>query len=389
MDFEHGLRPLDFQRFEQNNKFQQLRVVASSIDSDGSMISNVFGTEEFSNETALILQPDDDLPRRTGFFACLQASMTVPGATGPPVNLLDPTTGKVSPCFDAFCFEPIPYRSAVKEGCTHVLDLCTRPENFDLKTKPGVYEQGVAPLYFRSHGYPEVAEFFEKGGQQFIYAEDLLTLEQGKMNVAGKGVLAPPPQCIYGVKNTHSDHPLIQDRSNVWDRAHLLPLKVPETTPELPVLENDKNAALEAVRSGFAAAYDILAPIVLEKDSNQVPGGLTGEDVSKLVFPKLELDNDPVILNTKVKAPGQDIPKYSVPSALSSSSAVVSRRWQHDNQEKEQVSSSTIQKVVRTPKTPKKQRYNNPTRNNDDFERNYNYNYYTSFHETTVYHRSL
>lgn len=321
MDFEHGLRPLDFQRFEQNNKFQQLRVVASSIDSDGSMISNVFGTGEFSNETALILQPDDDLPRRTGVFACLQASMTVPGATGPPVNLLDPTTGKVSPCFDAFCFEPIPYRSAVKEGCTHVLDLCTRPENFDLKTKPGVYEQGVAPLYFRSHGYPEVAEFFEKGGQQFIYAEDLLTLEQGKMNVAGKGVLAPPPQCIYGVKNTHSDHPLIQDRSNVWDRAHLLPLKVPETTPELPVLENDKNAALEAVRSGFAAAYDILAPIVLEKDSNQVPGGLTGEDVSKLVFPKLELDNDPVILNTKVKAPGQDIPKYSVPSALSLSSS--------------------------------------------------------------------
>jgi hypothetical protein len=32
--------------------------------------------------------------------------------------------------FDAFCYEPIPYRSAVKDGATHVLALRSRPEGF-------------------------------------------------------------------------------------------------------------------------------------------------------------------------------------------------------------------------------------------------------------------
>ena len=34
----------------------------------------------------------------------------------------------------------------------------------------------IAPIYFASHDEPEVACFFKKGSQQYIYAEDLLNM---------------------------------------------------------------------------------------------------------------------------------------------------------------------------------------------------------------------
>jgi hypothetical protein len=305
MDLEHGLRPLDLKKFQENNKFQKLRVVASALDTDGNLVSKVFGNEDFFDNP---LEQLDSSIKRKGLFACLQASMTVPGATGPPVKLWDPISRTTASCFDAFCFEPIPYRSAVEEGATHVLALCTRPDGFDLKTKPGVYEQGVAPLYFNSHGFGSVSRFFEQGGQQFIYAEDLLTLEEGKGSQ--DKVLVPPPKCFHGVQPTFDDRRQIQERETGWKRAHLLPLKIGSNTPELAVLEQDKDAVLEAVRGGFAAAFDILAPIVGVENLE-----LSGDQVSKLVFPS---DEDLVkeqtvnsnILTNQVHVPGQDIPNY-------------------------------------------------------------------------------
>lgn len=279
-----------------------------TVDKRGNLFSRVFGTRDFWGNTA-VSEADG---KREGLFASLQASMTVPGATGPPVNIKD-AWGRVIPCFDAFCFEPIPYRSAVEEGATHVLALCSRPEGFDIKTKPGVYEQGVAPLYFHSHGQGKVAEYFEKGGQQFVYAEDLLTLEQGKVSPSSK-VLVPPPKILYGVKQDSTTRQIIRDRKEQWKRAHLLPLKVPDTTPELSSLEQDYNAVLEAVRGGYAAAFDILAPVVgLEL-------GLNGEEVAELVFPKDDDFSSGVesLLTTQVQAPGFDIADYLGASSSSS-----------------------------------------------------------------------
>ena len=71
------------------------------------------------------------------------------GAAGPPINLIrskDSEQGIITSAFDAFSYEPLPYRSAVKEGATHVLVLRSRPEGFNIKTKPGIYERGVAPI---------------------------------------------------------------------------------------------------------------------------------------------------------------------------------------------------------------------------------------------------
>jgi predicted patatin/cPLA2 family phospholipase len=282
----HGVRPLDLEKFRENDQKQPLRV-ASSYVKNHKLYTKSFGTRDFfpkySNETVTTASG-----RREGLFACLQASMTVPGATGPPVRIQK--GNETLPYFDAFCFEPLPYRSAVEEGATHCLVLCSRPEGFQPKVKPGVYEKFVTPNYFKSHGEPAVASFFQRGGQQYIYAEDLLTLEEGKragMNQteqnskwSSRGVLVPPPQILYGVERDAETERVASQRDD-WNRAHLLPLKVPVGTPELAPLEQGRDEVLEAVRGGYAAAFDLLAPAIgLELSAN-----LTGEQVAKLVFP--------------------------------------------------------------------------------------------------------
>lgn len=259
MDHEHGIRPLDLERFMENNVRQPLRI-ASSYSHNGTLGTRAFGTHDFHDRN---------------LYKCLQASMTVPGATGPPVKV--PIGKEEISHFDAFCFEPLPYRSAVQDGATHVLCLCSRPEGFQPKCVPGVYELGIAPLYFKSHGMPEAVSFFDRGGQQYIYAEDLLTLEEGKRaGIQNTGpVVIPPPEVLYGGPND-SQNPVNRDN---WNQAHVFPLKVPMGTPELPTLEQDKEAVLEAVRGGYAAAFDLLAPVI------GLDIHLTGEDVAQMIFP--------------------------------------------------------------------------------------------------------
>eukprot|EP00979_Chaetoceros_neogracilis_P015504 scaffold6033_cov103-Chaetoceros_neogracile.AAC.1 len=53
----------------------------------------------------------------------------------------------------------------------------------------------------------ETADYFENGGQQYIYTEDYLTLDEGKMHVVdendpstAKGVQVPPRKILYGVE---------------------------------------------------------------------------------------------------------------------------------------------------------------------------------------------
>ena len=129
---EGGLRPLDMDLFQaKNDKLQPILRVVSSTVRNGNMETHCFGSKDFDyfhvecekrgarlqNATTML---DGD---RDGFFACLQTSMTVPAATGPPVPLIRNKDGKDNVrtshcCFDAFCSEPIPYRSAVNErGC--------------------------------------------------------------------------------------------------------------------------------------------------------------------------------------------------------------------------------------------------------------------------------
>lgn len=302
MHENEGLRPIDIERFEKNDKLQPLRI-ASSYVQNGKLKTRCFGSDEFFQTGDSVIQRSDGL--RRGLYACLEASMAVPGATGPPVPIL--VNNQTLSFFDAFCFEPIPYRSAVEEGATHVFVLASRPEGFQPKTKPGVYELGVAPIYFRSHGEKEVARFFEKGGQQYIYAEDLLTLEEGKRS--REPVVVPPPRVLYGVDPDTESMRLATDRKR-WNKAHLLPLKVPLGTPELATLEQDREEVLKAVRGGFAVAFDLLAPAIgLEIDED-----LTGLDIAKVIFPESSIHNETEILEKQVTLAGDEI---QVPVALS------------------------------------------------------------------------
>lgn len=312
MGQDHGIRPLDMAKFQENNAHQELRIVASSVDEQGQLVTKCFGTEDFYGQN--IARSSDD--SRGGLFACLEASMTVPAATGPPVTLTwtspeDGTSKTALPFFDAFCFEPIPYRSAVEEGATHVLALTSRPLGFQPKSKPGLYEKTLAPLYFHSHGLKKVADFFENGGQQYLYAEDILTLREAKQNPTNP-VLVPPPRILYGLDQEHREQCKSETRrrSQIWKKAHLLPVQVPPETPELGTLEQDKDAVLEAVRGGYSAAFDLLAPIVGLglKD-------MTGTDAAKLVFPDLPNEQtdsispnlDKIVLETTVRVPGDSI----------------------------------------------------------------------------------
>jgi len=79
-----------------------LKVVASSLDSLSPVLLQDFKCK-------------DDL------IACLRASATVPEVAGGPVH------HRGQRFVDAAVFEAVPFRSAIADGCTHVLVLCTRP----------------------------------------------------------------------------------------------------------------------------------------------------------------------------------------------------------------------------------------------------------------------
>ena len=163
-----------------------------------------------------------------------------------------------------------------------------------------MYERVVGPIYFRKHGMNNVAKLFSTGGSQYRYIEDVLTLDEGLAHGIAmgrndkkdtKGVKVPPTDLFFGTDNADA-----LKSTDDWKRAHLLPITLPFGTPELPTLSQDKQEVLKAVRHGYAAAFDILAPIAgLPFDSTTIPG----ERVAELLFPDGEDDVD--VLNKPVK----------------------------------------------------------------------------------------
>jgi predicted patatin/cPLA2 family phospholipase len=61
----------------------------------------------------------------------------------------DSVTKASEPMCDAMMFEPIPYRSALKEGCTHVLVLRTRPDEVKVTGKISIFERLTYKRFFR------------------------------------------------------------------------------------------------------------------------------------------------------------------------------------------------------------------------------------------------
>eukprot|EP01024_Parvocaulis_polyphysoides_P034399 TRINITY_DN30442_c1_g1_i1.p1 TRINITY_DN30442_c1_g1~~TRINITY_DN30442_c1_g1_i1.p1 ORF type:complete len:366 (+),score=33.00 TRINITY_DN30442_c1_g1_i1:188-1285(+) len=97
----HEKKPLNWEGVIQSPI--PLKVVASCLDRLGPCILNEPKTKQ-------------------ELLNCLRASAQVPMIAGD-----QPITVQGRRCVDAAVFEPIPYLSAVLDGCTHVMVLCTRP----------------------------------------------------------------------------------------------------------------------------------------------------------------------------------------------------------------------------------------------------------------------
>jgi len=265
---------------------------------------------------------------KDGIFTCLEASMLVPAAAGPPLQLIRSKNRHLVEqrsrfpmfrskkeqqkkkeinshlAYDAFCYEPIPYRSAVeKANATHVLALRSRPDGCIVESKQHMYEKLVAPIYFTKHGMSQVSRLFATGGSQYRYLEDVMVLNEGLVqgiamgqNIScsdneSRGVKVPPTQLYAGTDKANTFR-----GTEDWKQAHLLPITLPFDTPELPTLSQDKDEVMKAVRNGYAAAFDILAPIAsLPFDSRTIPG----DKVASILFPDGE--DDIAVLDRPVK----------------------------------------------------------------------------------------
>ncbi|CAN0438075.1 unnamed protein product, partial [Phaeothamnion confervicola] len=164
------------------------------------------------------------------------------------------------PCADALIFEPMPFRSAVAEGCTHVLVLRTRPDGRQVLGKSaGLYERRIARQFFdRFHRLPHVSEHMLQQRHLQTYAEDILLLAESAST--GEPVAMPPGGAGTG-------------RS-----AHLLAIAPSPDCTEVNQLETSQGAILQGCRDGFAACWDALAPLAGR-------GGLTGVAAAREYFP--------------------------------------------------------------------------------------------------------
>jgi len=163
------------------------------------------------------------------------------------------------PLVDALVYEPIPYRSAVKEGATHVLVLRTRPDGSDVSGKSSILDKLIVRRFFmRKNKFPRVFKRLRTHLHKKRYAEDVLIL-----NKAAK------------------DERDYRDTT----QSHLMAVALPPGSPGVGRLETGRKAIFEGVRRGFARTYDALV-----EDPNERG---RGEEVAKLCFPDEILDYDP------------------------------------------------------------------------------------------------
>jgi len=115
----------------------------------------------------------DDYKTKEELFTLLKASATIPFVAGPPIKY------KEDFLFDASIYGPIPYLSAINDGCTHLLVLLTRPqeikhgntsfiEKYYFAPKLKVLNNGLDTDYLlRSVEYNKDLEFLYSENQHF------------------------------------------------------------------------------------------------------------------------------------------------------------------------------------------------------------------------------
>lgn len=93
-----------------------------------------------------------DFQSREELWKALRASATIPFLAGPPI----PYRGDL--LFDGGLFEPLPYESAIGDGCTHVLLLTSRPKGKHCRAPSALERRWIEPRLRRFS--PETADTF-------------------------------------------------------------------------------------------------------------------------------------------------------------------------------------------------------------------------------------
>ena len=255
------LQPLDWETFSKNEKVQPLSIVASSLQ---TMKSVTFSKEKGSYNSI------------SSFLQCVRASMSVPGITG---KLMGIFPGKTAPDFidldkvrdkehhsiaDAFICEPLPYRSAIEEGATHVIVLRTRPDPSPVLGKgPGVFERYISRNFFDKYQESQAQAWLIELQHHRLYAEDLLRLNEGAkgsdVKVNGKSV-------------------------------YLLPIAPGRACKEVDQLELGRERILRGMQDGCRQVLQIFVPELGLPDS-------CVEDMVQMILPDSILDRDVDILD--------------------------------------------------------------------------------------------
>lgn len=254
-------RPLDWDKFVEKQKVQPLKIMASGCKSEKALVF------DYANGAFRTLSELAD---------CMHASCLLPGIAGPLMNfdkralegqevdqkfvLGNNAKGDhYEPMADALLFEPLPYRTAVKEGCTHVLTVRSRPDGTDVTGKGGVFERLIFRRFFlRKNRLPNMFKRLKMQLHKKLYAEEVIEL-----NEAAKS------------RRDYTD----------TSAPHLMTIALPPGSEEVTRLETGREAIFEGIRRGFARAYDCLVEDPAERGRGAV--------VAKEYFPDEILDYDP------------------------------------------------------------------------------------------------
>lgn len=264
-------KQLNWDKFVEMQKVQPLKVVASGLKSEKSVVMDMANGS---------FESLDELTN------CMHASCLLPGIAGPLMNMIT-STGKNSkltkpkfivenglddpnyePMADALLYEPLPYHAAIDEGATHVLVLRTRADGKDVTGKSSLFELMIIKRFFlRKNHLRNMWQRMRMHLHKKLYAEDVIRLNEAAWD--------------------DSDY---KDTSS----PHLMAIAMPPSSQEISRLETGREAIFNGVRRGFARAYDALVEDPSERGR--------GEEVAKLFFPGEILSYDPLEVDTSERS---------------------------------------------------------------------------------------
>lgn len=140
------------------------KIIASSVTRPGPVI-----LDKFNSPDALL--------------KALRASARIPLIAGPPVEL------NGDHYLDGGIFESVPFKSALQDGCTHVLALLTRPDG-RLRGRPTFVEKYFVSKYLALH-HADLAKAFLNRPKR--YSEDISIILNKTMNPT-------EPPFIFGIR---------------------------------------------------------------------------------------------------------------------------------------------------------------------------------------------